>query len=155
MEQDEVATDLLSHPIGDDGDREGGETEREEEEEELGGGGMVDDDDEFVSASSSPQVSAPSSPRDGHGVGTLVLPKVSGVGEGHGGGSSEAEQSPRKGPKGKTWQKVKTTWVDASPTNSPDASPDVSPSASPAHADGANKQVGLGGGMRAGGLGGT
>ena len=151
-EADSMDAGDTSDGTGGDGDevgssRAGGGEEEEEEEEE---------EDAYVSAANSPQVSAPSSPREGGGgggvgVGALDLSSLSGGSKGEtasvGPAIARGERaggSPRKTPrdKGKKWQSVKTTLVEVSPQASPNASPGASPSGSPLHADGNGKHLG-------------
>ena len=82
------------------GDGNGGEEEEEE-------------DNDFVSASNSPHVSAPSSPKGQVADGGRLPELAGGLRESGvlGTGGSEGCGSPRKHTKSLSWQPVKTRWV--------------------------------------------
>jgi hypothetical protein len=117
--------------------------EQEEEQEQE-----HEQEDAYVSAASSPQVSAPSSPRaqgvmGGAGVDAGDLSRLSGGVQDKktsgGSGNASPENSGRSPRKGKKLQSVKTTlfFVDVSP----EMSPSSSPSGLPVHGDGDGKHL--------------
>ena len=92
--------------VGAEGKGHGDGNGREDEEEDS-------DDNDFVSASNSPNVSAPSSPKGQAADGGRQPELAGGLGDSCelGTGGSEGGRSLRKHTKSLSWQPVKTRWV--------------------------------------------